>query len=370
MRRAGKGWTRRRETVRARTGWRFADLLDESWRRMSGPQAVLAVIVCAAVLAVGVSAAGELRASIAEAERLRAAGTTVMVAVVPEGEYITAAQCARLSRSDQVLAAGLVMGEAVRADARWAPAGVDVPVADMTLGAVQAWWPGAPADISLYVGMDLGATREMVRAPTITLAGEPHVVRTRLDQSVRPGVLQASLVRIVPAVGAGRECWFRIAPGVARADAESLSAAAISDTLSHAAPFAVEDDLAVNPEDGLRTAGARLLLWSALGGVVLVAALVGASLRQETGIYRATGTSSSELLLMHVIQSAIIVPTGAGIGASGALLWCALGGQPLPADGVWYVVQPMLLASMVMLAAVGPVLHAATSGAVVDRMKV
>jgi len=337
---------------------------------MSGPQAVLAVVVCAAVLAVGVSAAGELRASTAEAERLRAAGTTVMVAVVPEGEFITAAQCARLSRSDQVRAAGLVMGEAVRADARWAPAGVDVPVADMTLGAVQAWWPGAPADTSLFVGMDLAATREMGRAPTITLAGEPHVIRARLDQSVRPGVFQASVVRIVPAVGAGRECWFRIAPGVARADAESLSAVAISDTLSHAAPFAVEDDLAVNPEDGLRTAGARLLLWSALGGVVLVAALVGASLRQETGIYRATGTSSSELLLMHVVQSAIIVPTGAGLGASGALLWCTLGGQPLPADGIWYVVQPMLLASMVMLAAVGPVLHAATSGAVVDRMKV
>jgi uncharacterized protein YfiM (DUF2279 family) len=348
--------------------WRIGELVDEAWRRLTPVHVAAAALIGVLTSALLVAGAAELTTAFALTEARAAAGVDVVVVSVPDDETLDAGTCGRLAASGAVLAAGANFGESVHLDARWQPAGVAVPLMDLTLGALRTWWPEAPAGGGLFVGADLRDTTGLDAGMTVTADGTPLTVTGVLPDSVTPDLWQASVVRLVPAAGPAAECWIRMAAGTDASGGHV--AAAFPDNRPIVVPFARHDDLSADPRVFLESSPARFGWLAGTGAGLVVLSLIALGRREESGIYRVTGTSWPELAAMALVQTVILVLPAAALATAATMLAVAWTTDlALTGDVVWYLVQPVVL-MVLALCAVAPLGHvAAAAGAQVDTMR-
>lgn len=349
--------------------WRPEELIDEAWRRLAPAHLVLASAVCALVVALLLWSAADLASAVALADARAAAGADVAVVSVPDGETLDAGACARSANNGSVLVAGADFGENTSVDGRWQPVGTAVPVRDVTLAALRTWWPDAPLDGSLIVGRDLRDSSGLDVGMTVTINGELLTVGEALPQAVRPDLWQASLLRVVPAAGPALECWIRAASGTVAAVGQ-IAATAFPDNHPIVVPFAQADELSADPRAMLANSPGRFG-WLMGGGAALALwFLVELSRREESGVYRTTGTSWPELGAMSLVQTVILVVAPAAFATVATVLGLlVLSDLPTTGTALWFVLQPVVLAVLMMCAG-GPILHMlSAAGAQVDSMR-
>ena len=325
-----------------RWGWRWPDLVDEAWRRVGGVTVLTAAFLAATTGVLGVGIVSRLAAA-AEAERaLEIAGLDVTQVVVPDGETLDAASCARLGSSDAVAASGAYFGEAVGTPGTWITTRVEVPVLDVSLGALHVWWPEAPPTGGVFVGPDYAAATGLEGGAQIAIGGSVVVLSGVLPDRVAPAELRASLVRIVPAVGQASQCWLRVdrhARGVSQAIAES----AFPESAVVAVPFVRATDLTADPEAVLDSQALRLATAGAIVLTGLAVAVRAFILRGEFAIYRVTGTSRRELLVMAQLQALMLLVPAWTSGIGLTLVFFAaqpiLGTSP---STLWFVLAPLV----------------------------
>ena len=325
-----------------RWGWRWSDLVEEAWRRIGGATVLAAVFLAATTAVLGMGIVNRL-ATAAETERaLEVAGLDIAQIVVPDGETLNADTCARLASLDSVVASGAYFGEAITTPGTWTATQVEVPVLDVSLGALQAWWPAAPQAGGIFVGPDYAAATGLEGGAQIAIGDSVVVLSGILPDRVAPAELRASLVRIVPAVGQAPQCWLRL-DRHARGIAQTVAEAAFPESEVAAVPFLRATDLMTDPETvldsqaiGLATIGAIVLI----GLAVAIRAFI---LRGELAIYRVTGTSRIELLFMAQLQSLMLLVPAWTSGVGLTLVWFAaqpiLGTSP---STLWFVLAPLV----------------------------
>lgn len=357
--------------MRGRTlsGWRLGELIDESWRRMRGVHLVLAALVASLAAAVTLAGSADLLAALDIVEAREQQGVDLFVTSVPDTEVLDGGMCERIASTAGVRAAGAYYGENITANATWVPAGIAVPIVDVSPGGLHVWWPAAPAEGGLFVGDDLAATIGLSAGMDVQLDGQQVPISAVLPRTVLPDTLQAGVVRVVPAVDGATECWVRLDPG-ARGAARDIAESAFLDNTLITAAFAELDDLSADPLTALD--GPTHLAWTLAAGAALVLMLVVAlGGRTEVGIYRATGSDWSDLVAMSVVQTVVLVAYSVSLAVSATLLVVHLRtGVPSASDEVWFVVQPTLLYALTLVV-LGPTIQLlGTAGALVDQMKV
>jgi hypothetical protein len=344
-------------------------LVEESWRRITSLQVVFAVL--AGALAAGVLAAGlaDLARATAAVEAQSAAGTAVFAAQDLQGEGLSARACAALENLGNVTAAGPSYGEDATAGAVQPGTRMPIPIWDLSLGALRAWWPDAPAAGGLFTGRDVARTLGLYPGQPIVVGGELAVIDGLQPESVVPGAVQASVVRVVVPTALAGQCWFRLERG-GEWSAQELATAAFPDRQVVAKPFDEATALSTSPAQFL-TGSATRQAW-ALAAAIAVAFLIVAGLagRGETGVYRATGTKWPELMFMTACQAAVLVLVPAALATAAVFLAGAvLTDIPFSPAAVWFLAQPVVLFALAVFAAAPAATALASAGAVADRLK-
>lgn len=333
------------------TGWRLGELRDEAVRSIGYRHiaaGIITALVCVGLIAVG---ALDLSRAIAHRHTLEEGGISVYVAqTMNPNDPLDAAACARIASGNGVLAAGGYMGENTTADAEWQPSGIRVQLVDLTLGALQVWWPDAPAAGGLFVGNDLAATIGIGESASVTIDGVPLTVQGTLPETVKSSIVQASVVRVVPALGNATECWYRTAPGAA-GPLDELASAAFPNQLVGTKPFLEPGTGSITPREIL-TSGPSALAWPiALGIAVLLWAALGIMDRRETAVYRSLGTSRAEFAALLLIRFVVVALPLACLAVVGSILAYIMLGNAWDPDLGMYLLQPVvvfLLGSLVL----------------------
>lgn len=320
----------------------------------------------AGLLVVG---ATELRNALSLASVRSQAGVDVNLVTVPDSEKLDAGACSRLAGSESVMSAGASFGENIAADARWQPAGIAVPVIDLTAGALRTWWPEAPATGGLFVGHDLSESSGLGVGMTVTIDGHSARITGELPDRVAPDLWQAGVVRVVAAIGPATECWLRTADGASGAS-EQIARPAFPDNHVVVAPYVRLDELSTDPSSVLQSSPTRQI-WSAVAATGLaIFFFIALATRSEVGIYRVTGSTWPELAAMAMAQTAVLVLVPAGFATTAVFLWLAWSTDvPFAGDVVWYLIQPLLL-TILTLGILTPVVQlVAAARSAVDTMR-
>lgn len=355
--------------MRLGSNWRPIELVEETWRRLTRVHLGLAFMI--GLLATGILLVNvqELSTALVIVDENKLRGENIFVIAVPDEESLDSTTCESLSRQDWVETSGSVFGENVAADATWEPAGVRLSVIELSQGALGSWWPDAPNSGGVFVGNDLSGTLGISPKAKIASSGELTTINDSLPLSVTPKNLQASIVRVVPAVGAAQECWFRVTP-LGQGSAGSLAQVRFPNNTMLTAAYARGNDLAGDPEDQLFTSQGLTLWVGAVGVALIFIAFVGLSRRSEVGIYRALGTRWSEVWFMAVLQIFVLTALSTSLVVASSMLWLAVTQTlPLTGDIIWYLTAPVASYALIVCAA-GPLIQTlAASGKIVNTMK-
>lgn len=350
------------------SGWRVRDLADEAVRRMGGMHVAVALSMTAVLGTSFVATALELRSAFAAELAAQVAGLDVAEVTVGQESWLDAAECEHLAQAPGVVAAGASLGENTALAAAWAPSGLPVPLIDLTPGALRTWWPEYDGSAGVFVGRDLSQVRGLAPGMALTIAGEPVTVTGRLPASAAPDILQSAVVRVVPARGRAQTCWIRMPTGTAAA-AEPIAMTLIPDTPMLVTPFLDPDTRPQIVNNLTQSATRHAWVPTAAAGLAILGFL-GIARRREVGIYRATGTRWPALNAMHGLQVLILAWPALLLVATAGTLGLALAqpALPLSADVLWYLLQPLLVATLIWLA-LGPLmLRLAGAGAIVDAL--
>lgn len=346
-------------------------MLEEAARRLRLRDGIVAATCALLAGGIVVGNGADLARAVRAARTQLAAGVTVF-SVEPHDPLAAGLDplaCAGLTGNSAVIAAGASKGEDVTAGARWSPSGLPVSVWDLTPQALQVWWPDMPAAGGLFVGRDLAEVTGLAGGDPIDLGDDVVETVAVLPDTVRPAAWQASLIRTVPATGAGRwECWFRVDPGTGD-QAPDLAAAAFPDVEYSIRPFARTDELSTSPLQLLSGSSGRWTWLAAVGIVVALQGVVALAGRGESGIYRATGSRLPDLWLMATVRALILVGVAVPLGAVGGAV--VLSADPLALTSevaLWYVLQPVVLFASALLVALPVIDTVAATGSVADTL--
>lgn len=331
-------------------GWRYVDLVEESWRRLDAVAIVAGGIVTVLATGLGLLSTQSLHDAAALAERQTLAGVHAVSVTSLDGQLLNARACGRLREIDSVVASGAYYGENTALDTTWPPTNVALSVVDVSSGALDVWLPERDAELGIIVGSDYSDSMGIVPGTTVTLDGTPLTVTSTTTGGATPLALKSALVRVVPAVDDAPECWIRLVPG-ASAEAQFVAEQAFPSREVVAAPHAQTDDLASDPEGVLRFGDSSVSAGVAFAVLVVVLALRSVMGRREAGIYRTSGTSLPELFVMSAWQGAVVVALAGSVAVSAVLLRAVLDvSLPLDAGAVYYILQPTLALILAALA--------------------
>ncbi len=346
--------------------WKPKDLVEEATRRVTPRHwlPTLLVFVLAAGLAVG-SATDLFRAEKLFYDQL-AGGVTVLEIRSPDDDKLSSSNCAALSRNPAVISAG---GIGSKQDVQWSPSGVSLTLADVSLGALRVWWPQAPAKGGLFVGPDLANSMGVPPGAAVSVDGGEVRVTSALPDSMKDAILRASVVRVVHLPPEVSVCLVRTLPGYEQA-IDAVIAAAFPGQPLQITPYVRTDSLSASPSELLSQSSSSWMWIAAAGAVAIALALRGLMSRTETGIYRAVGTTRSELFFMSSLHSTILLLPAGIIGTlvgTAAAWWLIPIGQA--ADSLWFVVSPSLMFTLLVWLTAPFIERLATSGSIVDQLK-
>lgn len=353
-----------------RSRWRLADLIEESGRRAgAGLIALLVVAGLVGIVLVAMSA-GTLQHAFAQHRAELAMGRDVWVLAFSDKDPAPAIACEQLPRtSPAITAAGARLDEQTP-DATMLATGQRLPTTTITSGALAVWWPGAGVAEGILLGRDVANAYGLATAIPLTLGPTQTFVASELPETVAPAVLQSSLVIIAPPGGTTHECWARVQPHAQDAAGELLATGlSMQRDLFFAAPYLPSDKLRAGPS---QIAGESATIPIGVGAAtILLAILAGALLdRREMGIYRLTGTTRNDLLLMWFIPLIVagVVATSLALAAAAIAMALPLHIPPNPQTW-WYLIQPALAAVATGLALAPAVLALVMSSAVIRQLK-
>lgn len=350
--------------------WRLADLVEESGRRSGAGLIMLLVVAGLVALLLTAMSAGTLQQAFAQQRAELAMGGDVWVLSFSETDPAPAMACEQLPRTTRAISAAGARLDGHILDATMFSTGQRLPTTTITSGALAVWWPGGGVADGALLGRDVADAYALSTAVPVTMGSAHSVVAAMLPETVAPAVLQSSLVIVAPAAGTTRECWVRVAPH-AQDNAADLVAVGLSmqQDLFIAAPFLPDDTLRAGPS---QIAGESLAVPVGVGAAtILLAVLAGALLdRREMGIYRLTGTTRSDLVLMWLIPTIVVGIVAASLALTAAAIALALPlGIPSDPQTWWFLVQPSFAALAASLVFVPVILAIVMSSAVIRQLK-
>lgn len=340
--------------------------MDESIRRCQ--TAVLMLVAGASIcLSVQVVASSStLTDAFRQQHNEQTSGAGVWEIAVSDQEVLEPASCEALEqRSTSIIDSGAVLDQAAREPFRIAATGAELPTVDLTPGALRVWWPNAPAEAGPLLGQDLRHVAALETGVPLLAGGAQAVVGADLPVYVAPAALQASLVRVSPALGFSHLCWARMTPGIDDSTAREVVEAAFPNNNLVVKRFLEEDPLRPSP-----AAIASRQHWDSLGigafVFLLLGALAGWIDRKELGVYRVTGSTTADLSLMWLIQLGLILSIALTTALTTTLAVMALNSiLPIEPQVVWYMLHPalptLLSGGLLMFASYGWFLRAPVS---------
>jgi hypothetical protein len=150
--------------------------------------------------------------------------------------------------------------------------------------------------------------------------GPAQVVGAVLDTTSRNPQALRWLMSVVPAAGSQAECWVEFSREGFDSGINILWAVfAESGPLLSVAPYRELNEFSINPQTALNDRPQRDA-WLLAGPLLVVIAWIVTWVRRtELALYRATGTSSIELGIMHWIEILVL----GIVGATSGVLWAS-----------------------------------------------
>jgi hypothetical protein len=346
--------------------WHLEDLIEEASRRLRQRDLLLAAFCC--LLAAGVVTVSglDLARGVRAAQAQLAAGVSAfMVEPLDLADPLEPARCEAMANSSSVMASGTSFGENIGLIASWQPSGLELPLWDLSLGALRVWWPQAPATGGIFVGQDLAAVRGVGAGAVISINGQELVVTGVLPESVRPAEWQASMVRVVAPFGQANlsQCWYRM-ERAAIGSAEETAQAAFPNGRYLLTPYYRTDELTSSPSRLILEGSGRWVWLAALAAAFVLITLIALMNRRESAIYRTTGSRRIDLYVMAQAKALIVVVLPACLGALLAVALMVWRGVILPSpSALWYTMQPacLLVAALTVLVPLVDLVCSATS---------
>ncbi|MDR0504264.1 MAG: hypothetical protein LBG70_00430 [Bifidobacteriaceae bacterium] len=350
--------------------WTSAALIEETWRRHRPFHLLVTAILTALILAVQLLAADDLHRAEQAVQRQEAGGVTVsLIEPADDNQTLDAAACERLNQQPGIIQAGASFSQSTQINATWLPGGLQLPIWDLTSGALAIWWAEGRQASGLLVGSDLKETLGLPEHPLFRLPDGSQTTARSLPANIHHDSLRSALVRIMPPIGSATACWIR-SDRAHRSAAEALAQTAFANVALKIIPYARTDALTANPVSHLHDSPTRSAWLVGLAAVILLAGLTGLITRQEVGIYRATGTAWRDLITMNLFQWLIALTCASGIAVSfGWLTMNLTNWMPASPDMVWYIMQPVVALVTASLLAGPSAQTLASLGAIVDRLR-
>lgn len=354
--------------------WRVGELWTEA-RADLGPR-VRAVgwIAGVTLAAAGIATASFALGATGQEDNLRRDGSLVVVVQYQESSdmaherTISGRACESLNSAEGVEAAGgRLIGTAPQ------PATFDggpvLPAVYVTPHALRVWQPAAPLDEAV-IGTDLEALgAATVGSHLLWPDGQTTVIEARTPTSLPPSVLRSSVMIPHLADAPLAECWIRMTPGNLSAGLD-LAAAVFAQSEVDVVPWLAEQTQTMNPSQQWH-AIADWHPWLAVAVLLTVIVLIVTwTRRAETGIYRAFGTTNTELTLLISTEVAIVALPAALWATVIAITGTALiADGPLSTDVVRLVVQVIASTTLLTLALTPIAARLALRGTILDQLK-
>jgi len=299
--------------------WRLRDLIVDGFRNVTGSPIRSVLLGVAAAGIVGALVVAELSTTddlLAFRDEFVAAGGNVVVASNEQG--LPAGRCAALQANPGIVAtAAVALGEPVEVD--HAP-GTLFQTGAITTGGLALFAPDAPATVAhiadrWIVGTAAADELGLTEGMWLTIGDATRKVGAVIDTETRNPQIARWILTIIPAAGTATQCWVEYEPGAATGRAEYLETvfADTGDGLI-TRPWIRLDEFARDPITELASrpqAGA----WLPAGLLLAVIAWLATWFRRShIGLYRAVGTTPTQLLILGAIETVTPLVVGAAAG--------------------------------------------------------
>ena len=337
--------------------WRHKELTQEAGASFAAPQWTALLLAAALGVAIVLLSSFELRHAQQQVAQQLAAGISVFEVRDIGAQTLNTQACMAMESGTGVEAAGAVLSPPADT-VLWAPGGVNLPVRDVTSGALRAWVPQESFSAGIFAGSGLAQTIGIHPGAALSSEKGGDVVEHIADvlhPAVLPSHLQSAAVRVTGPVRDAELCVFRVAPqSIDRA--ADFAAAAFPNQRIEVVPYQRLDSLSSDPIAQLNSSVLQFTPYAALGLSVFVAVVLGFSQRKEFAVYRVLGTKRGELWYMlvrqYLWQALVLVAVLSGALTAAVVL------LELPRElaTLWFVGSGVLV-YLVGLVALGPIGH-------------
>jgi len=335
--------------VNVRSGWRLRSLLFEGISNVRASMArslVLGAALCAAFIALAfaeLSFSGGLED---QARTFAAAGGYVAVVSGPDG--VSGADCALLGSASDAVSAGAVrtVGETTAGNAPE----VAFRRLEATSGLVQVWDPSTSA--APGPGMIFGASAAdelgLKSGSWVSVGGAPATQVGVIHPEPRGPFGARAVIDIVSPAGRFDECWVEYDPATFATRLRSLPAAFAPDEVD-ARRVVDRGQFALDPAVLFADRPQRWG-WLPLGliGAAMVA-LMAIFRRSEMAVYRAYGLPRVGLMLLHQVETLLVLVAALLTGLIWAVLIQAVTSDLPSLEQVWIATTSVTEAAAVVL---------------------
>jgi hypothetical protein len=330
--------------------------------------AVVFAVLCGAGLVYAVQGSGAIR----QQEALESAGSLVVDVRYEEGNDLAlpldGRVCEALNSMAGVEAAGGVVLMSPDPVAAF-KSGPPLPARYVTVNALRVWDPRAELGL-IAVGGNLESTGAVSVGSTLVWGdGRTSIIATRAASLVAPDVLASAVVLPHVADAELQECWIKMVPGQLEAGV-NLARAAFAGTGATIIPWLDEPKQIMTPAQQWH-AFADGRPWVAVSILLAVfAGLLSWTRRSEFAVYRAFGTSDSQLVTMILIETLIaVLPATLGAVTVTPVVAASMVHETIDAELI-EVVTRIVIAIAVLTVALTPLAsRTALRGKIADQLK-